>query len=76
MILTDDSKFWIAVGFTYALSHVMRKDINGIGIFARKEKDRNERRWKHELANEIEELKPADKSARLAKRLREDAWRD
>jgi hypothetical protein len=76
MAIPEDYRFWIAVGFMYALFRVMRKDINGIGIFARKEKDRNERRWKHEMANEIEELEPKDKSARLAKRLREDAWRD
>lgn len=76
MILPDDIHFWMGVGMGYVLFQQMRKDVNGIGIFTRKEKDRNERRWKHELANEIEELEPADKSARLAKRLREDAWRD
>jgi hypothetical protein len=76
MIGPDDIKFWIGIGVAYAIFQQMRKDVNGIGMFARKEKDRNERRWKHELANEIEELEPVDKAARLAKRLREDAWRD
>jgi hypothetical protein len=74
--MLSDYKFWIAVGIAYAILQQARKDVNGIGIAMRKEAARNERRWKHELANEIEELEPTAKSARLAKRLREDAWRD
>lgn len=74
--MLSDYKFWIAVGLAWAFIKQNRKDTTGVAHAGRKEASRNERRWKHQLADEIEELEPADKSARLAKRLREDAWRD
>ncbi len=51
-------------------------DVNNIGGISRANDRKQERRWKHDIANDIEELEPKEKSARIAKRLREDAWRD
>lgn len=65
-----------AAGIVYALFRQMRKDVNGIGMAMRSDRAKAERRWKHDIANDIEELRPREQAARLAKRLREDAWRD
>jgi hypothetical protein len=49
---------------------------DGLGKKCRDMDSKQERRWKHSIANMIEELEPKEKSARIAKLLREDAWRD
>jgi hypothetical protein len=51
-------------------------DVNRVADLGRANDGKAERRWKHMIANFIEELEPKDKSARIAKLLREDAWRN
>lgn len=50
-------------------------DVNNIGNLARANDSKQETRWKHMIANTIEELEPKDKARRIANLLREDAWR-
>lgn len=50
-------------------------DSNRIGGIMRDNDSKQETRWKHGIANQIEELKPKDKAHRIANLLREDAWR-
>jgi hypothetical protein len=51
-------------------------DVNNIGKIGKENDAKQERRWKHMIANQIEELEPKDKAIRIAKLLREDAWRN
>jgi len=53
-----------------------KKDADGVGSMARDIRAVAQRRWLHEVADRIEELEPKDKAARLAHRVREDAWRN
>jgi hypothetical protein len=43
---------------------------------ARSKAAEQERRWKFQLANDIEELEPKDKAHRIAELLRHDAYRN
>lgn len=69
-------KLGLYIGFGYAVFRQLSKDVNGLGKRQRDSEGRAERRWKHQIASEVEELEPKEKSARLARRIREDAWRD
>lgn len=51
-------------------------DVNNIGGITRANDRKAERRWLHEIADRVEELEPTAKAARLAHRIREDAWRN
>lgn len=72
----DLLKYAFAAGVAYAIFRQFGKDLNGIGNCVRAEKAKSERRWKMEIANEIEELEPKEKAKRIAERLRHDAYRD
>ena len=69
-------KFGVYVGVAYMFLRQLNKDVNGLGKLHRSSESRAERRWKHQIASEVEELEPKEKAARLAHRIREDAWRD
>lgn len=53
-----------------------KKDADGIAKNLRDEKARAERRWKHELADRVEEAVTQKMRNRLASRIRQDAYRD
>jgi hypothetical protein len=69
-------KLGLYIGFGYAVFRQLNKDVNGLGRRQRDNESRAERRWKHEIADQVEELEPKEKAKRLAHRIREDAWRD
>ena len=64
---------WTAQRFKIAKAQT---DVNRIGGIARENDKKAERRWKHQLADEIEDLEPKDRSKRIADRIRQDAYRD
>jgi hypothetical protein len=53
-----------------------KKDVDGLGKKARDIESRQERRWKHMIATQIETAQDIDDARQFAKLLREDAWRD
>lgn len=69
-------KYAFLAGLAYAFMRQLRKDVNGIGSCMRSDKGKAERRWKHELADRIEEAVTQEMRNRLAARLRHDAYRD
>jgi hypothetical protein len=52
-----------------------KKDADGIARMVREEKSVEQRRWLHEIADKVEEADSQEKRARVANRIREDAWR-
>jgi hypothetical protein len=51
-------------------------DVNNIGAIARANDRKQERRWKHMIATQIETSFTLETAKQFAKLLREDAWRD
>lgn len=51
-------------------------DVNNIGGIARSNDRKQERRWKHMIATQIETAGTLEEARQFAKLLREDAWRD
>lgn len=51
-------------------------DVTRVADIGRKNDLKEERRWKHQIASQIEELEPKEKAHRIANLLREDAWRN
>lgn len=49
---------------------------DGIGNLYRRLDSKQERRWKHLIAMQIESADTAEQRQKIAKLLREDAWRD
>jgi len=54
----------------------LKAQIDGVGNKGREIERKQERRWKHQIADEVEGLLPSDKATRLANRIRQDAYRD
>jgi hypothetical protein len=53
-----------------------KKDLDGLGKKTRDIESRQERRWKHMIATQIETAKDLEHARKFARLLREDAWRD
>ena len=53
-----------------------KKDADGIARMLRDAKSVEQRRWLHEIADTVEESDSQEKRNRVAKRIREDAWRN
>lgn len=53
-----------------------QSDVNNIGGIARANAQKQERRWKHMIAAQIETAATLDEAREYAKLLKEDAWRD
>lgn len=53
-----------------------KKDLDGLGKKVRDIESRQERRWKHMIATQIETSQDLEETKHHAKLLREDAWRD
>jgi hypothetical protein len=51
-------------------------DVNNIGAIARANDRKQERRWKHMIATQIDTSPTLKEAKEHAKLLREDAWRD
>lgn len=77
---------WAAIGAVFGAGVVYatmrlkiqkaQSDVNNVAGVGRENERKAERRWKHMIANEIEELEPKEKAGRVARLLREDAWRN
>lgn len=63
-------------GLLVGIVRQLRKDLKGVGDMTRAKAAEQERRWKFQLANDIEELEPKDKAHRIAELLRHDAYRN
>lgn len=74
--LMDLFKFGVYCGIGYMVVRQLRKDVNGIGIALRSDRSKAERRWKHQIATQIETSITLKEAQEHAKLLREDAWRD
>lgn len=70
--IMDLIKWAFVAGVFYAVARRGLKDLNGLGARQLAEIKRNEKRWKLEVADEIEKLQPNDDGKRLANRLRAD----
>jgi hypothetical protein len=78
--MTVDQKqlleFVFGAGFVLAIIRQFRKDLKGVGDMTRAKAAEQERRWKFQLAEDIEELEPKEKAHRIAERVRHDAYRN
>jgi hypothetical protein len=57
------------------IARIMRDNDAKQAKVALENETKQERRWKHGIANQIEELEPKQKARLIANLLREDAWR-
>jgi hypothetical protein len=69
-------KYGIAIGIAYAAFWQLRRDVNNIGKIMRGDERKAERRWKHQVATQIENSTTLDEAKRYAELLRQDAYRD
>ncbi len=51
-------------------------DVNNIGAIGRKNEARQERRWLFQIADSVEEAETVEQRARLAARIRHEAYRE
>lgn len=73
--MSDSQRWTAAIAGLYFLYRVLRKDVDGLGKTGRKAQSLAERRWKHDLAVDLDEINHPT-ARKVAKKLREDAWRD
>lgn len=73
--LNDLIKYGFFAGLAYAYVTQTRRDLNGIGSKQRSMEGLAQRRWLHNIADQIDTSKTLEEAQKHAKLLREEAWR-